>query len=385
MKTGFSIRQTRFASGERFVLLAAGRHEAPDSWVAGYTATTLRGRSFHTVENKLAGIAHGLAFARDRNLGDLRSRVLERLPDNDELSALSAYCSSRAGGGDPLVKADAHYGAFVDYLLWLHEQPTGFERDPVLAAAARHDFRSRAAAYAPVSAEGAEGTRLGLTDEQRDLFLRVIRPGAEGNPFGAMAFRNFTMLSLSFCLGLRAGELRGIKVCHLDTRRRPGRLLVVRNEVDDPADRRREPAMQKTLERELSLSNSLTLACDELVRERDRQPAARRHPFLLVNMEGAPLSPRGMRTVFQTLREGHPSLRDLVNHQLRHDWNDRWSELVKAKGWDLTRSQDIQLHAMGWKPGSAMPARYSKRSRQEEANEALAAMHETSTPRRSRP
>ena len=105
------------------------------------------------------------------------------------------------------------YVDFVNYLAWLHEQATETHPRHEQMALLRMEFRDRAKRKKPRSEEGAGGgERLGLTREQRDLFQRVIVPGAPGNPFSSMAERNFALLSLSFNLGMRSGGVARPKV-----------------------------------------------------------------------------------------------------------------------------------------------------------------------------
>jgi integrase len=152
---------------------------------------------------------------------------------------------------------------------------------------------------------------------------------------------------------------------------RSGRVSIQRR-PDDPDDTRGKSALQKTSARVLPMAEHLSLACEELLKDRRSFKAARRHPYLFVNHLGEPLGDRGLRKAYQALRDAVPELGDLINHMLRHDWNDRWVDMMTDHpDWNREECQADQLYAMGWRPGSPMPFLYGKRSREALANKRL--------------
>jgi hypothetical protein len=64
---------------------------------------------------------------------------------------------------------------------------------------------------------------------------------------------------------------------------------------------------------------------------------------------------------------------------LRHDWNDRWTELAGESGWDAAEAEKDQKYAMGWSSSSKMPERYSKRALQKRTNDRIAILQRRAT------
>jgi hypothetical protein len=79
------------------------------------------------------------------------------------------------------------------------------------------------------------------------------------------------------------------------------------------------------------------------------------------------------------LRERHPSLGGLVNHMLRHDWNERWVEMGGECGWDPTEAEKDQKYAMGWSTISKMPNLYGNRAIRKRSNARVLAMQRRAT------
>lgn len=386
-----SIKVVNASTGERMVLLTDGRLGLPDVWVAGYSISELRSLRPRSIRNTIESIEKGLAFYRKQGVGDLVSRLKRKLPGNDELQALAEHLRKRsfregapapANAKDPILRASTHYAHFVDYLCWLHEQ-LNEDANATEMALLRMDFRLRAKRKKPRhETGGGDGPRLGLTEEQRDLFQRVIVPGAPGNPFKSMAARNYVMLSMAFNLGLRSGELLGLKIGHLTLTGRRCYVDIIKT-PDDIDDKRRLPPGQKTLERTLPLQANLAQSCEAYLLERNSHPAARQHDFFFINQDGGALGERGLQKVYETLRGEHTDLETLINHVLRHDWNDRWAEMAAMSDMDPALLQEVQAAAMGWVLGSAMPQLvYGQRSRSTKTDELLLNMQEQSRSRR---
>ena len=358
-----SLRIIRCPTGRRLVLLAPKGPKLPSPWVTAHLIDlTLRPLAVRTVRNIAQGIHQGSLFCDARGI-DVVERCRSSFLLDHELSSLARHM--RGNGPQPRAMAGPYYTAFIDFLTSVAGRVSSpRDRDARLRIEA---FRKAAARHKPTDAERSVKPRLGLTEEQRDLFLRAVIPGSADNPFGTMSFRNFVLMTTAFLLGLRSGELLSLKLTDLDLRSWPGYLIVERRQ-NDPEDTRPFQAMAKTKGRGLPLSPELTDAFAQLVEERAQVEAANKHSFVFVNYLGAPLGERGLRDAYQVLRENCPKLEKLVNHMLRHDWNDRWTEMVDDYGWNPDECLRIQLDAQGWTPGSDMPLRYGLRSRERRAN-----------------
>lgn len=172
--------------------------------------------------------------------------------------------------------------------------------------------------------------------------------------------RNHLIWSVLYHLGIRGGELLGIRIRHIDFRK--GTLSIVRqaDAQDDP--RRRQPNT-KTLGRELGISNVLQRQLSEyILQHRRRLKYAHKHDFLFVSSSGAPLSSAALNKIFRVLRQKHPELpQSLTPHVLRHTWNDRFSEELDGHKVDPELEKSMRSFQMGWKPTSQSAAVYTRR------------------------
>lgn len=371
-----SIRETKLPSGERLPLLADTVWGIPDVWVLGFLVKIARqkDRDPTTMRHMLEGIEKGKRFlAAELQTPDVRSRAQAGPLTVAELEGLAAACARRERKGPPLANARVHYTYFLNYYQWLGKQPPRKARE-LDERAERRVLAAVADARPAKRWKGAGKERLGLTGDQRDLFLSVISSNdGRRNPFGKMIFRNFVLLWISYHHGLRTGELLGLKLQDLELEGDEPLLKVVvrRNDLDDP---RSPPAAQKTAGRELEVDGTTVQMLNELCDWRRavmRRARAAKHPYLFINEAGAPLGDRGLRMIFEDLRTAEPGLKGLVNHVLRHDWNDRWVELVEESGLNKVSALEAQLYAMGWKQGSPMTDLYGIRARRAAANRLL--------------
>jgi len=69
---------------------------------------------------------------------------------------------------------------------------------------------------------------------------------------------------------------------------------------------------------------------------------------------------------------------DLHAHLLRHDWNNRYSEMCDAdpRGRNDAKEEKVRNHLMGWTSDSKMAARYSRRHTKTAADKAMLKMSE---------
>ena len=361
-----SIRILRLGGGERFPMVAEHAGAPADPWITSYLLDRSRdaGDAFSTELNKAKALAAATRVCR--HLGISSTATLgASYPPIEQLRALARGLAD--ADGHVLTTTRPYFDEFVRYVTWVGDRmdPNG-EDEARVGRLARFVKASRDA-RPPKRAEAAL-SRYGLTEEARDAFFAAITPAPDDER--PMAFRNYVIGLLGFMLGLRSGEILGLKVAHVDTRKRRQQLRIVKVR-DDPDDTRLRPAAQKTAGRNLPLSEELAAALDQLVSERRRSAVARKHPYLIVNQCGRPLSDRGFRDVYIDLRRRRPELSTLINHILRHDWNDRWNDMVSAKGLNRDEALRHRKYAMGWSEDSDMPLVYGRRSLEKEADERL--------------
>ena len=224
-------------------------------------------------------------------------------------------------------------------------------------------------ARVPPSAQQLD-PREGLAPEDARRAAEIFDPQSDVNAWKRdhTRARNHLIWNILYHLGVRAGELLGIRIRHIDLRR--GTLAVIRqaDAYDDP--RPRQPST-KTLARELGLSEVLQRQVSEyILKHRRGIIGAQKHDFLFVSNSGAPLSHSGLNKVFTVLRQKHPELpRRLTAHVLRHTWNDRFSEELDGQRVDPELEKRMRSFQMGWKPTSSSAAVYTRRFVRRKAQE----------------
>lgn len=168
----------------------------------------------------------------------------------------------------------------------------------------------------------------------------------------AIRLRNRLIIHLLYHLGIRRGELLGLKARNLK-----GRYLEVLRHPDDPEDPRKFPPNTKTRDRKVPVNSGLQAQwLDYVSLIRSRFPLSRKHPYLIVNhLDGSPLSFPGLAKVFAQLRcvEGLPM--NLTPHHLRHAWNEAFSNLADEENLDHAREAQLRAELMGWNPGAQSP------------------------------
>ncbi len=414
----YTIEWIRFTSGERLPLLVRRVTglpiEAPTYWVTASerplnkAAATLEKQLRHLMLLYLWADARGRTpedligapgFLTLEQLNDLDRFCRQRFPD-----AVAVALKAQGAGGNvvpfrgrkpknpdrPGVRTDvghriAAIHAFLDHVSFAHASrlEPGSEARRVYEAARKAilgALRERARAFRPP--RGVRQPREGLPEETRQLLLAAIRPGHADNPWEPQVQkRNELIVRLLYELGMRRGEVLCLRVG--DIKLTPdGGLLTIERRPQDPEDPRQPKPQVKTLGRELAIVPALRELFTGCLAERRKLPGARRHPFLFVSAaDGAPLGWWSMTKIFKALRERVADLPDdLSAHVLRHDWNDRFSEMSDRASphrtnLDATKEERARAYAQGWS-NPATATQYTRRWTREAANKRSLAMQE---------
>lgn len=213
----------------------------------------------------------------------------------------------------------------------------------------------------------SKSNRKGITKVQEIRLRAVVTPSCPQNPWRGkfLQTRNYLIVRLLLDLGIRKGELLGIKIEDISFRN--GTIFIARR-PDDAEDSRPRQPQTKTAERLLAISDKLAEELERYLEDRYRISAARKHPFVFVSRAGDPLALNSVDLLFSTLRTAFPELTPLAAHLLRHTWNDRFSEMVDRK-MDKAQEQQIRNYLMGWSDESKMAANYTKRYVEQVGNE----------------
>lgn len=206
----------------------------------------------------------------------------------------------------------------------------------------------------------------GLDEITVAAIVEVMTPGSEYNVWSdeGLQVRNRLLLALMYELGIRRGELLNIKI--EDINFGSGNLSVVRR-ADEKDDPRVFQPLAKTNDRDLPIKASTLKELQLYIANYRRHvPGAKKHGFLFVThkpgkSQGQPISLSGYKDIIKSLREAVPPLSDFTGHDLRHNWNDRFSNLMERAEISPAEEELMRSMLMGWKFGSGTAATYNTR------------------------
>jgi integrase len=268
----------------------------------------------------------------------------------------------------------------IQYLKWLADEGRNGLAMKVaeVRVGARDEMLAGLVARIPkVGSRNLLGKREAPPPEVVEALLRIVELDSPENPWRDLGLRvrNRLLIHLLFGLGIRRGELLGIRVDRIDFQ---GNRLLIARCPDDPMDSRKYQPLTKTRDRWLPMKGGLVSMVQEYVTHvRSKLPKARKHPYLLVShRDGAPLAMISVNKLFVSLRGKFDDLpEDLSPHLLRHAWNDAFSRLADSQKMDPAREQQMRSEMMGWSPTSGTAATYSRRHTREAA-EKLSLKHQ---------
>lgn len=220
-----------------------------------------------------------------------------------------------------------------------------------------------------------ENNREGFDQNVIDHILGVLNPNSPDNPFvdKDIRIRNQLIFIIVLSLGIRRGEALGIKIDDINFQ---DDTLLIRRRADDPEDTRSDQPNAKTRDRKLPLrEGTSSLLREYIFYVRSKVPGAKTHKFLFVTHKpgkylGKPLSLLGYSKIFRSLRERVPTIpENLIGHNLRHTWNELFSELMDKNDVKSERELMLRSELMGWKPGSDTAQVYTKRHIKKKASE----------------
>lgn len=413
MPSHHAIRSFVLPDGERYCLLIHVPSGVPLYYPALYVTTKIRNAStsVSVMEAALSAINILLAFCRERKI-NLEERVLTKeffaIP---ELDGLRDACQQRlrhyelaSTGTPPLktLKAPTHHDRvglaheynrltyLSKYLVWLISTLLGNRLDERCARQVKALANALNARRPTRKGRNAESGVRALGDAELMALEGVQREG--GSPFKdeGVVVRNRLILRMLVGLGLRSGELLGVRIRDVDFHK--NQLVVMRrpDQKDDP--RVRQPRA-KSLDRRIPLSDMLAKELyDYVVRYRRAIPGARKHDYLFIThksgpTQGAPLSISALQALMKVTARSTPELAGLHGHRLRHTWNDRFSREMDERESPPPEGEQEQVRAwsMGWKQGSGTAATYNKRFIEEKAQDIQLKLQEGISPLSSEP
>lgn len=409
MQTHLSYRLKGFVlqSGERYCLLIDKVTGMPLYFPNLYVTTQVRNKSqsFASLESALSGINVLLSFCVSRGI-DLEARFLRReFFAHHEIDAIRDYCQKRFVTTHPGQSEDptpvtlrstgkrarraglaseyirlSHISRYTEWLAkTLHvsslDRKTASDIETM-----KKGFESRRPSGKGRNQMTREG---GLSHEQQAILLEVIQPGSERNPFEdpPTQVRNQLMIWLLLHLGIRGGELLNIRVSDIEWGRNQ---IVIARRPDEKNDPRSRQPLVKTLDRRLPMRDTLAKAVHRyIIQFRSKVPGARKHDYLLVThkpgpTQGQPMSRSAYLKVIRLIAGASAELAGLHGHELRHTWNNRFSEhMDRLANPPAPEEQEREReYLQGWKTGSGTAAIYTKCYTREKAMEASIKLQE---------
>ena len=301
--------------------------------------------------------------------------VRRRVSGSKERSRCTTKLKADTGHLVSLNAAGARLHSIKHYLDWVaRDQLAKPIREEIRAhlSSARdttlENIRARVPGYsAPNPLTAPEG----LPRSMEDRLLEVTDPASDENPWSHdhTKFRNALIVRLLLELGLRRGELLGIRIPDIDFQ---SDFVAVIRRPDNSDDPRSDPPLVKTYGRKLRVEPELLRMVRTYVMEyRPLQGRARHHDYLLVAFRtGRPMTQIALQKVFETLKQKPLGLPEsLTPHVLRHTWNERFSDLMDERRVERELEKKMRAYQMGWSETSTMPAIYLRRHTRKRAEE----------------
>ena len=393
-------------SGERYCLLVDDRCGLPLFYPNLFITTQVRNRSlsYSSMEATLSGLSVMLRYMEERG-----EKIEERFQKSEffkehELDAIKDFCQikfraqttkednngmftlSELREFDEKVSSQTEYvrlTVIAQYIKWLAELLLDTSKDRLVVIHINKMEKGLKARRPVKKNRNTEGDEKGLDEKQLALVFELFRPDSEYNPFTdkPVRIRNRLIFLMLYHLGLRGGELLNIRIRDIDFGK--NQLVVVRR-ADEKDDPRTNQPLVKTLDRRLPMKETLVQEIHRyILNDRKNIPNSIRNDFLFVThksgpTQGQPLSKSGYKKVIEVVRKASPSLFNLTGHQLRHTWNEAFSNLMDSKDEPPSEEQQEKMRSylMGWKEGSGSATHYNKRFVKKKANEAALKLQE---------
>lgn len=217
------------------------------------------------------------------------------------------------------------------------------------------------------------GSRLGLDNHSLQFLKQIIDLNHPENPWvnSFVRMRNQLIISVFVTLGIRRGELLGLRINDLKPQQQEIYILRRPDDISDP--RINEPNT-KTRDRVLFLNDEIYRLIKLYIQLR-HQVVRGGHHYLFVATNGNPLSKSGIKRVFDELRI-FKELANISPHIIRHTFFENLANQLHLAGVSDAEALVYLRQQGGWSDRSDSPRVYTKRFIQEKANEALASMQD---------
>ncbi|MEZ8602831.1 MULTISPECIES: site-specific integrase [Vibrio] len=204
-------------------------------------------------------------------------------------------------------------------------------------------------------------------EEVLEALFDMIQVGHPENPFKSGQIRNRIIIDTIFDTGIRRGALLQTKIT--DLRDENIERIVIENRVNRDDIRQHRPT-QKSQSGQVAIEPEIMLNIKKYIEEeRVKYPMSENHDFILISewgtTAGQPLSITGFNYIFEVLSKAiSKKLGRKVTigaHQIRHHWNQKFSEDTEAAGLSNTETDRLRKDQMTWSAKSEMAEVYNVR------------------------
>lgn len=236
-------------------------------------------------------------------------------------------------------------------------------------------MEKRIISHRPVKVSSMDnGPFKSLDKGQKSQLLAAVELNSPNNPWKSeeVRYRNKLIVHVLMSIGCRKGELLSLKATDLN----PGdKQICIRRDADNPNDPRTEPALVKTLSRDIDVSDELySMLEDYVIKYRSKVKGANKCPYLFLSHQRGATSalPLSLSTIDKIFSELTSVLGFNVHpHALRHSWNDEFSAMVEphlnSGEMSETEVEDLRSYLMGWVEDSGTAKTYTKRYQHKKA------------------
>ncbi|NCC22325.1 MAG: site-specific integrase [Alphaproteobacteria bacterium] len=376
------ILQLKLPSGERLPILLEPGSAVPDFWAMLYVLVRARRLAQNTITNHLHAVRHLRAweryhgrdlateFHRGRFLseGDIRSLADHCAYDTEAFRLWTQHEMRCAGGRHatafpknvldipvsapiPVVSPHTQYHRMTVVTWYVDFVARATSRAGPRAATAHAEIRRMVATLQnnrPRASPGRTSSRRDhISASAFEQFRSFAHPAHASNPFRSdeVKLRNHVIVSLSYELGLRPGEILALWVEDIDTGPYP--TVQIERRHNHPLDPREHQAVAKTQPRLLRISDELAAAVYSYVQIRSHHPIAESHPILFVAAKppwsGHPLARKSFDNIYRSLANQNPDdLSQITPHAMRHDRACRLADQIASNNKKASANKSIK-------------------------------------------
>jgi len=292
----FSIKEIRLVDGSRMKLLL--KNCVPDYWPSLYVLTNMRNRSPNTQQRFLSDIIFFFTWLDIEKINiehRLKNRPNSQYLTDVELSKFVRKVNFTKFTLDKLLyKSSLHPTAYrqvsashaesrmitvKNYLCFIYENLGQVDENNYQISNLIKRINLNIKISKPTWKRKLIQPKR-LNSEQEYVLLTSLHPDSDNNPWPKSEIyrvRNFLVILLLFDLGIRRGELLGIKLSDIDFRKNRVQIIHRPNDPDDP--RLIEPLI-KTNERSLPVSEALMAIINLYINYRGCYKHSKKHPYL---------------------------------------------------------------------------------------------------------